>query len=149
MRSIGGRALSNRRTADTASAIASTLSHRLTQRAFRRRWVSEPVFAVLRNTPSRRAIPSTQPRAVIQLADKLMTKARRALRREIDFQCRSAHIMQIVAMMMRDMGNSVLSPASGMRAKLDPESSNPVITSRSRENAAIKRSRNQLKHAIR
>src|SRR5579863_10140268 len=102
MRRMGGCAMRARRAADTNSAAARRPSHRLTRRAVRSGWGAEPVFAVLRNTPSRRAIPSTQAIAVTQLADQLITRASSDLRREIEVQCRSVHIMQMVAMMMRD-----------------------------------------------
>ena len=57
--------------------------------------------------------PSMQPRAVIQLADRLMTSAGSRGRYDIVVQWRSVHIMQTVAMMMSDMGISDLSPPAG------------------------------------
>ncbi len=57
--------------------------------------------------------------------------------------------MQIVAIKMSDMGSSDLSPASGMSAKFEPDSSSPVITSRKSANASIRRSLNHPSEAMR
>ncbi len=53
-------------------------------------------------------MPSMQARAVIQLAERLMTSDSRARRREIVVQWRSVHVMQIVAITMSDIGSSDL-----------------------------------------
>ena len=49
-----------------------------------------------------------------------MTSDSRARRYDMVVQWRSVHVMQIVAMMMSDIGSSDLSPSSGVTAK--PES---------------------------
>ena len=109
-----------------------------------------PAFEVLRKTPSRRASPSMQASAVIQLADRLMTRDRSARRTRWSSRWRRVHVMQIVAMMMSDIGSSDRSPLSGMRRRSsDPDSSSPVTTSSRRANASISRSRNHPSDAIR
>ena len=69
-----------------------------------------PFFDVRRNTPSRWVRPWMHASAVIQLAERLMTRALSARRHEIVVQWRSVHVMQTVAMMMSDIGRSEVSP---------------------------------------
>ena len=54
-----------------------------------------------------------------------------------------------VAMMMSDIGRTERAPSIGATAKLEPATSRPVITTSSRLNATISRSRNHPSDAIR
>ncbi len=147
--SKGGRRSAARIPAQAYSAIASNASTRTNRKARRSRRCVLPVFDVLRNTPSRRDMPSIQARAVIQEAERLISKPSAARRRDIVVQWRKVQVMQIVAMRMSDRGSRDLSPDKGMSAKRDPEARSPVITSRNREKANINRSRVHPTEAMR
>jgi hypothetical protein len=145
----GGWCKFERNAAAANRVIASDASQRVSLRAVRKgRWV-DPVFDVLKKTPSRRDMPSMQARAVIQLADRLMMRDITARRREIVVQCRRVHVIQIVATIMSDIGSRDLSPPSGMSAKLEPETKSPAMTSSKSVNPNIKRSRNHPREAMR
>ena len=90
-----------------------------------------------------------QASAVIQLAERLMTRDLSARRHEMVVQWRRVHVMQTVATMMSDIGRSEVSPSSGISAKSEPDSSSPVTTSSRSENANIRRSLNHPSDAIR
>ena len=84
-----------------------------------------------------------------QVTDRLMTSDSSARRNDMVVQWRSVNVMQIVAMMMSDIGSSDRSPPSGRQRSSNPRSSRPVITSSNRVNANIMRSRNHPSEAIR
>ena len=63
-----------------------------------------------------------QASAVIQLAERLMTRPLNARRQEMVVQYRSVQVMQTVAMMMSDIGRSEVFPLSGMSTNVEPDS---------------------------
>ena len=63
-----------------------------------------PAFEVRRNTPSRRATPSIQPRAMTKVTERLTTSDSSARRYDMAVQWHSIHVVQIVAMTMSDSG---------------------------------------------
>jgi hypothetical protein len=82
----GGCERVERSPADAYKALAKRISSRLNRRAVVIRWWVLPDFEVLRKTPSFRAEPSMHARAVIQPAERLMTRHIKARRYDMVVQ---------------------------------------------------------------
>ena len=140
------------RPAHTNSPAARTVSQRANQSASRTRRTTfwfRSFLGVRRKTPSRRANPWMQARAMVQPDARLMIRLTKARRRDMFVHCRNTHSMLTRAMAIRLIPNRLTPPAIGKIQKCEPDNSSAVVANSAIVNSTIKRSRIHPRLAMR
>ncbi len=140
------------RPAQMNSPAASTSSQRANQtasRILRTTFWLRSFLGVRRKTPSRRAMPWTQARAMVQLDARLMTRLKKARRRDMFVHCRSTSSMLTRATAIRLIPSRLTPPAIGRTQKCEPDNNSAVVANSAIVKSTIKRSRIHPRLAIR